>query len=221
MSQRNQAVELLDVLRDEHGVDDKTIAEYLIYNYMSGDDALDALKNFARDNDLREGDEEDDEENEEEEVEEEVEEEESPTPNAYLELKRKHEQERNEFPFMFAFDDKQFKEGMEKLGLTEADTDKIYSIGAGGYIRKEDSKVLSEMVERHKKEMQDAINADENGHGFIFDMFDYELANHEYCITWDIEPTLDALGLTNDEVMANEKMKHALELARKANSNAN
>jgi hypothetical protein len=220
MSQRNQAVELLDKLRDEHGVDDKAIAEYLIYNYMSGDDALDALKSYATDLDISVDEEEADEE-EAEEVEAEEVEEETPTPNAYLELKRKHEKEVKDFPMVFAFSDSQFKEAMEKLELTESDTDKIYSIGGGGFIRKTDSQALKEMTERHSKEMQDAIDSDENGQGFIFDMFDYELANHEYCITWEVEPTLDALGLTYEEVMANEKLKHGLELAKKANSNAN
>lgn len=32
--------------------------------------------------------------------------------------------------------DDQFREGMEKIGLTENDTDKIVSTGAGGYVLK-------------------------------------------------------------------------------------
>lgn len=216
--QRNEAVKLLDILRDDYGVDDKSIAEYLIYHYLSGDDALDALQIYAREHDLPDGGSAE-EETAEDEVEEIVEEEE-PAPNAYLDLKRKHEQELNDFPMVFAFSDCQFKESMAKLGLTEKDTDKIYSIGGGGFIRKEDSQRLNELIERHAKEMQDAINSDENGQGFIFDMFDYELANHEYCITGDVQPALDALGLTYDAVIANDKMKHALKLAIRANMHA-
>jgi len=37
--------------------------------------------------------------------------------NSYLELKEKHQKEVNEFPMFFAFNDKQFKEGMKKFGL--------------------------------------------------------------------------------------------------------
>lgn len=221
MSQREKAIEILDELRDAHGVDDKAIAEYLFYHYLSGDDALDALQVFASENDipLKSDEEEEEEESDDEEEKEEAQEEEH-APNAYLELKRKHEKEYNDFPMVFAFDEKQFKEAMEKLGLTEKDTDKILSIGGGGYIRKTDAQALSEMVARHKKEKQDAINADETGRGFIFDMFDYELANHEYNITYEVGYTLDALGFTYEQVMADERLKHGLELAKKANSSS-
>jgi len=136
--------------------------------------------------------------------------------NTYLTLKRKHQEEVNNFPIVFAFSAKQFEEAMTKLGLTVADTDKIYSIDGGGYIRKTDSETFSEMVERHDKEMKDAINSDLTGEGFIFEMFSYELSNREYGYTGDIEPTLDALGLTVEEIQANNKLRFGLEKARKA-----
>ncbi|MGM1023225.1 MAG: DUF7659 family protein [Bacillota bacterium] len=135
--------------------------------------------------------------------------------NEYLTLKRKHQEEWNNFPMAFAFNDSQFEVAMSELGLTVTDTDKIYSIGGGGFIRKTDSAALSEMAVRHNKEMKEAIDSDLTGEGFIFDMFDYELANHEYSYTWDVEPTLDALGLTVEEVNANEKLLHGLTKARK------
>lgn len=136
--------------------------------------------------------------------------------NAYLALKQKHQAEVNNFPMVFAFSNKQFEEAMQKLGLTADDTDKIYSIGGGGYIRKTDSKALSEQVDRHTKEMQAAIDADATGDGFIFEMFNYELGNHEYSYTREVEPTLDALGLSMEEVNADAKLKHGLQKARKA-----
>ena len=46
----------------------------------------------------------------------------------YLKLKEKHQKEVNDFPFGFAFSNQQFKEMIEKFGLKEKDTDKIYSI---------------------------------------------------------------------------------------------
>jgi hypothetical protein len=64
--------------------------------------------------------------------------------------------------------------------------------------------------------MQEAIDADLTGDGFAFDMFDYELASHEYCITWEVEDTLRALGLTIDEVNASEKLRYSLKKARRA-----
>lgn len=80
--------------------------------------------------------------------------------NAYLTLKRKHEKEFNDFPMAFAFDDEQFKKGMAKLGLSPEDTDKACSIPGNGFIRKTDSQALSDMLTRHAKEKQDAINGD-------------------------------------------------------------
>ena len=133
--------------------------------------------------------------------------------NKYEELKKKQEKEFNNFPFMWAFNKKQFAEGMEKLGLKETDTDKIYSIGGGGYIRKTDSDKLHEMLGRLDEEMRQAIAEDPTGDGFIFDMFNYELANHEYSYTGDISDTLDCLGLTEEEVTADKRLLHGLEKA--------
>lgn len=135
--------------------------------------------------------------------------------NKYRELQAAQEKERNAFPFMFAFDQKQFDDGMVGLGLDPKDTDKIISIGYGGYIRKTDKGALLSMRLKHNKEIKDAIAADKDGTGYIFDMFEYELANHEYCITWDFDDTLDALGLTMDQVNSDPRMVKALQRAHK------
>lgn len=136
--------------------------------------------------------------------------------NQYVALSSKQQKEIEAFPIMWAFSQKQFEEGMAQLGLLPSDTDKIYSIGAGGYIRKTDSEALHELFARLEAEKRAAIDADETGEGFIFDMFRYELDNHEYCITWDLEPTLGALGLTVDEINDNPRLLHGLKLAMKA-----
>ena len=131
----------------------------------------------------------------------------------YTELKEKHLKETNEFPFGFAFSQEQFKEMMKKFGLKEKDTDKILSIGAGGYIRKSDKQALHEMWNRQRKEFEEEIEKDKKGTGFIYQMFRYELANHEYCITYDIEPTLDALGLTLEEINKKQNLVKGLKKA--------
>lgn len=135
--------------------------------------------------------------------------------NQYSALRARQQKEIDEFPFMFAFNNKQFDEGMARLGLKPTDTDKIYSIGAGGFIRKSDAPAMHEMLKRHAAEMQAAIDADETGEGFVLDMFVYELDNHEYSYTWDLEPTLDALGLTVDQVNKDKKLLHGLQTARR------
>lgn len=135
--------------------------------------------------------------------------------NEYKELRDRQQAEVNAFPMFFAFSNKQFAEGMEKLGLRPDDTDKIYKFGStGGFYRKTDSKALHDMLDRHAGEMATAIAKDETGEGFIYDMFNYELANHEYCITYDIEPTLDTLGLTEDEVLNDERLLRGLKKAK-------
>ena len=135
--------------------------------------------------------------------------------NKYYELKQKQQKERNDFPMFFAFNKKQFNEGMEKLGLNSNDIDKIYSMGYGGFIRKKDSEKFTELFDKHSNEMQSAINSDTTGEGFIFDMFHYELANHEYIITWSLADTLDALDLTLEEVNDNKLLLKGLKLAKK------
>lgn len=131
----------------------------------------------------------------------------------YRMLRERQQKEVNDFPFGFAFSDEQFAEMMKKWGLKPNDVGKIYSIGAGGYVQKKDSQAMHEMFDRHRKELEVAIMADETGEGFIKGMFKYELANHEYCYTGDLEDTVNALGLTADEINASETLRHGLHIA--------
>jgi hypothetical protein len=135
--------------------------------------------------------------------------------NSYLKLKEQQQKEVNDFPMVFAFSKEQFEKAMQKLGLTVKDTDKIYSIGGGGYIRKTDSEAFGNMFKKHKKEMDSAIAEDLTGDGFIYEMFNYELSNHEYVITGDTEDTINALGLTIEEIQQDKRLLHALKKACK------
>lgn len=129
--------------------------------------------------------------------------------NKYQELHSKQQAEVEAFPMFFAFNQRQFEDGMKSLGLKPTDTKKIYKLGnTGGFYRKSDSTAFHDMFKRHRQEMEDAIAADPTGDGFIFDMFDYELANHEYNYTHDPEPTLDCLGLTMEQVKADSRLLH-------------
>lgn len=133
----------------------------------------------------------------------------------YSELKRRQEKEFNEFPMSFAFSNEQFAEGMKKLGLEPTDKNRITGIGGSGFIRKTDVEAFNEMTKRFDKELEDAITADTTGEGFIFSMFNYELANHEYCFTYEIHDALDALGMTHEEIQDNPALAHGLHLAKK------
>ena len=127
--------------------------------------------------------------------------------NKYKLLRERQQREFNGLPMFFAFNERQFNEGMEKLLLSPNDTDKIVSIGYGGFMK--------EMTERHEKERADAINEDLTGEGFICDMFDYELGNHEFTYTGEVDDALDALGITASEIQADPRLKRGLELAMK------
>ena len=131
----------------------------------------------------------------------------------YSELKQKHQAEVDAFPLGFAFSDSQFAEMMAKWGLTPDDTDQIYHIGMGGYVRKSDADAMHEMFERHAAEHEAAMQDDE----YLYSMFNYELANHEYCITYDVTDALEALDLTLEEVNANPRLATALKKAIAAN----
>ena len=136
--------------------------------------------------------------------------------NTYLTLKAKHQAQVDAFPIKFAFNTQQFEEAMNELGLTPTDTDKIFMLSGGGFIRKSDAKAFSNLFIKLAAEKQEAIAADTDGTGYIYDMFEYELGNHEYSYTHDPEPTLDALSLTLEEVQDNPIMAAAFKRAKAA-----
>lgn len=126
----------------------------------------------------------------------------------YTELKAKQQQEVNAFPFMFAFGQQQFDEMLKKNNVSKAD---IYSIGAGGYIRKTDAKAMEEMFVRHKNELAEAKKQSK----FLKEALLHEMSNHEYCITCDREEVLAACGLTESDYQSNEDIRKAWKAAKK------
>lgn len=134
--------------------------------------------------------------------------------NRYAELRKRQQEEFNALPLGFAFSRKQFDEMMQEWGLDpEKDLDKLLRIPGGGYIQKKDADLLHQTTERHDAEMAAAIAEDKTGEGFIYEMFLYELDNHEYGYTRDTEDTLDALGYTAEEVLGNPRLKRGIEKA--------
>lgn len=134
--------------------------------------------------------------------------------NRYAQLTKRQQEEFNALPLGFAFSNAQFTEMMTAWGLDpKDDLDKIVRIPGGGFIQKKDIDSLKETNRRHKKELKDAIAADETGEGFIYEMFYYELANHEYGYTGELDETLETLGYTYEEVMADKRLKRGLKKA--------
>lgn len=126
----------------------------------------------------------------------------------YQELKAKQSKELNDFPLIFAFTNEQLEKGLEKLGCTDRD---IVSLGGGGFMRKSDQQSYLDMFGRFDAELEAAMGDDQ----FMVDAIEYELANHEYCITYNPHEALGVLGLSlkDDRVKANFKAAEQAYLA--------
>lgn len=136
----------------------------------------------------------------------------------YKQMKDRHQVEVNALPLAFAFSERQFKEKLAEWNITpeEAKTGAIVAIGGGGFIRSSDKELVISTFERIHNEEQAAIKADKDGSGYIYEMFLYELQNHEYSYTQDINETLDALKITDKDLAENKALLNGLNLALKA-----
>ena len=103
----------------------------------------------------------------------------------YKEWKDSKQGEFNKLPIFFAFGDRQFKDQMEKRGLTENDTDQVYALGAGGYYLRKDADVVRDWFNK-----PDELPELMKNHDFAVGAFRYEMGNHEYHINgqgdWDV-----------------------------------
>ena len=103
----------------------------------------------------------------------------------YQEWKTARQNEFNNLPIFFAFGKQQFKEQMEKRGLTENDTDKVYTIGFGGYYLIEDAPIIRAFMNK-----PDDLAERMKDYDFAVSAFVYEMGNHEYHINgqgdWDV-----------------------------------
>lgn len=129
---------------------------------------------------------------------------------SYKNIRDRQQKEYNEFSkdkVFYAFSEEQFKEGLKKLKANKKD---IVQFIDGGFIKENDLKDLKELLKGHSQEIEDYITLDKTGEGFIYEMFKYELANHEYKITHDLEDTLKSLNITGEEIELKENLKHGL-----------
>lgn len=116
----------------------------------------------------------------------------------YIDLKQQQQERVNNFEgLFFAFSDKQMSEGLARYGISEEEaTEKVSSLGMGGFILKEKRSEFYALLEQFEVELA-ALKQD---HERLLEALSYELANHEYCITGDLEPALMALDLQPDDV---------------------
>ena len=133
--------------------------------------------------------------------------------NRYAELRRKQNEryaEETEKKVFYAFNDEQFLAGMRKIGVKSED--ELGSLfGSGGYCRKSDVAVIRDLLKGFKEELDQIIQKE--GTAFAKEVFEYELENHEFEYTMDLEETLDSLGMTLDSVSQDPILKEGLRLA--------
>lgn len=135
---------------------------------------------------------------------------------SYREMRERQQKEFDKLPLGFAFSDEQFNEMMRKWGLDpEKDLGKICRIGGSGFIQKKDCAHFRWVLKRQDAEMEAAKASDKDGTGFLYQMFLFELDNHEYGYTGEYEDTLESLGLTMKDVHKSVRLTRALEKAAK------
>lgn len=115
----------------------------------------------------------------------------------YLEMKKRHEEERKAIKWEFAFSDSQFKEILKKWNLTESPEDlkKITSIGYGGFIQKKDIPEMKSILDRQKAEEKEHRKHKK----FLKEQILYEMGNHEYIYTYNDTEIFEAIGITEEE----------------------
>lgn len=97
----------------------------------------------------------------------------------YTEYKSARQGEFNALPIFWAFSNRQFEEAMQKRGLTSKDTDKIFSIGHGGFALKSDKDVILAFLKK-----EDPLPELMKDPAFAESAFFYEMCDHEYGINW-------------------------------------
>ena len=134
---------------------------------------------------------------------------------SYEAMQKRHQQEVNAFPMKWAFNNRQLEQGMRELGLNPSQTNEIVGIGGGGFIRRSDKQAFIDMFKRQNAEQKAALAAQKTGDEYAYQMFLHELGNHEYIVTGDLTDTLDACGLSSEDIRNDLKLQKALARAIK------
>jgi len=111
----------------------------------------------------------------------------------YMDIKNASQKELNNFPMFFAFNNKQFYEGIEKLGVKDYKKE-LLKIPGGGFIRKVDGGKLAQMFKDQSNRLSKAIKDRE----FLISALKYEMMNHECFYSYNFEPVINIFNLDLD-----------------------
>lgn len=138
--------------------------------------------------------------------------------NLYRSQQAEQQRRMNEFTSkyaFFAFDENQFNEGLEKLGIAPGTEDALVSIPGGGYVLADKAQDFKDLLKSFRQERADAIRDTETGAQFAYDMFRASLNDSEYSYSEDAEDTLSSLGYDLQDIEADPVLKTAFEKACK------
>lgn len=134
--------------------------------------------------------------------------------NQYVEMKQRHKSERNSIAYIIAIGKEALDEELADFGWNEQDVRPVYDPNLLGlYVHKDEHSNFQEMINRHSIEYEQNIANDLTGERFIYDMWNCELANHEYVVTGDFAPALEALGFEISDLHNNPALANGLQLA--------
>lgn len=131
------------------------------------------------------------------------------TTQTYSNLMKKQHEEFNNFPIAYAFDKKQLKDALIKLGAEKEEC--ITYFQSGDILRKSDIPALKEMMKRHKEELLEAMKDEK----FAEEAFLYEMNNHEYAINWSGDDDVLACFYMKEKDLQDRGLGWAYHRARK------
>lgn len=127
----------------------------------------------------------------------------------YQDLRNWSQDQINEFPFIciIAFSQEKFDKELEKHNVKAED---LIHIAGGMFIRKTDL----QKYELMQDEINTAIENFKTDDDKLKEAIKYEMANHEFCITFNYKPVFDQLNVDADE-LASKRFQIVLNKAEK------
>ena len=129
--------------------------------------------------------------------------------NKYKQLRDQLQKQYDALPIKYAYSEIQFKNMLKQFETEAGGRVRLLYIGQGAYILAQDEKLIDEFLKSSDRELAEAMKDDD----FLYDAFNYELANHEFCYTDDISDALDALGLSWEQIKDDQRIMKILKRA--------
>ena len=111
----------------------------------------------------------------------------------------------------FAFDNKQFDKGLEKLGVKKEEVkEKLCSLFGGGFMLKSSKKQYNKIINRMHRNKRKYLSHYPNLYNAIL----YEMGNYECGYTWNFTTCLAPLGFSKKDLLKNKKLAKAFHKAK-------